>query len=173
MHGKQPSGLLTQKKMLHSAISLFLEKGYEKATTAEIARGAGMTPSAFFRAYPSKEALLLELVKQMFDNQFAEAERRTGEMDQLMMYAVETALQMHLAELSESMRDLYVTAYSLPSTAAYIYREYGKAPPDHLLSLPPVASGKGFLRAGILPPAASRAATWPCRAISISRLNRI
>lgn len=41
MHGKQPSGLLTQKKMLHSAISLFLEKGYEKATTAEIARGAG------------------------------------------------------------------------------------------------------------------------------------
>ena len=85
MHGKQPSGLLTQKKMLHSAISLFLEKGYEKATTAEIARGAGMTPSAFFRAYPSKEALLLELVKQMFDNQFAEAERRTGAMDQLQM----------------------------------------------------------------------------------------
>ena len=126
MHGKQPSGLLTQKKMLHSAISLFLEKGYEKATTAEIARGAGMTPSAFFRAYPSKEALLLELVKQMFDNQFAEAERRTGEMDQLMMYAVETALQMHLAELSESMRDLYVTAYSLPSTAAYIYRNTAK-----------------------------------------------
>ena len=126
MHGKQPSGLLTQKKMLHSAISLFLEKGYEKATTAEIARGAGMTPSAFFRAYPSKEALLLELVKQMFDNQFAEAERRTGEMDQLMMYAVETALQMHLAELSESMRDLYVTAYSLPSTAVYIYRNTAK-----------------------------------------------
>lgn len=126
MHGKQPSGLLTQEKMLHSAISLFLEKGYEKATTAEIARGAGMTPSAFFRAYPSKEALLLELVKQMFDNQFAEAERRTGEMDQLMMYAVETALQMHLAELSESMRDLYVTAYSLPSTAAYIYRNTAK-----------------------------------------------
>ena len=62
----------------------------------------------------------------MFDNQFAEAERRTGEMDQLMMYAVETALQMHLAELSESMRDLYVTAYSLPSTAAYIYRNTAK-----------------------------------------------
>lgn len=126
MHGKQPSGLLTQKKMLRSAIALFLEKGYEKATTAEIARGAGMTPSSFFRAYPSKEALLLELVKQMFDNQFAEAERRTGEIDLLMMYAVETALQMHLAELSEPLRDLYVTAYSLPSTSAYIYRNTAK-----------------------------------------------
>lgn len=171
MHGKQPSGLLTQKKMLHSAISLFLEKGYEKATTAEIARGAGMTPSTFFRAYPSKEALLLELVKQMFDNQFAEAERRTGEMDQLMMYAVETALQMHLAELSESMRDLYVTAYSLPSTAAYIYRNTAKRLQTIFSPYLPSLQEKDFT-SWILPPAASRAASWPCRAISISRWSR-
>ena len=60
--GKRTSGLLTQQKMLRGAVSLFLEKGYEGTTTAEIARAAGMTPSSFFRAYPSKEALLLELV---------------------------------------------------------------------------------------------------------------
>lgn len=167
MHGKQPSGLLTQKKMLHSAISLFLEKGYEKATTAEIARGAGMTPSAFFRAYPSKEALLLELVKQMFDNQFAEAERRTGEMDQLMMYAVETALQMHLAELSESMRDLYVTAYSRCISTGI--RQSASRPS----SLPTSRRfRKRIFTSWTLPPAASRAASWPCRAISISQWSR-
>ena len=38
------------------------------------------------------------------------------------MYAVETALQLHIAELTEPLRELYVTAYSLPTTAAYLYK---------------------------------------------------
>lgn len=122
MRGKQPSGLLTQQKMLRSAVALFLERGYERTTTAEIARAAGMTSSAFFRAYPSKEALLLELVQRMFAGQFALAGRFAGTDDPVMLYAVETALQMQIAELSEPLRDLYVTGYSLPSTTRYIYR---------------------------------------------------
>lgn len=122
MRGKQPSGLLTQQKMLRSAVALFLEKGYERTTTAEIARAAGMTPSAFFRAYPSKETLLLELVQRMFAGQFALAGRFAGTDDPVMLYAVETALQIQIAELSEPLRDLYVTGYSLPSTTRYIYR---------------------------------------------------
>lgn len=48
LRGKQASGLLTQQKMLRAAVKLFLEKGYEGTTTAEIARAAGMTPSSFF-----------------------------------------------------------------------------------------------------------------------------
>ena len=40
-------------KILDAAKKEFLEKGYEGTTTAEIARAAGMTPSSFFRAYPS------------------------------------------------------------------------------------------------------------------------
>lgn len=39
--GKRTSGLLTQQKMLRGAVSLFLEKGYEGTTTAEIARRRG------------------------------------------------------------------------------------------------------------------------------------
>ena len=61
LRGKQASGLLTQQKMLRATVKLFLEKRYEGTTTAEIARAAGMPPSSFFRAFPSKEALLLEL----------------------------------------------------------------------------------------------------------------
>ena len=77
LRGKQASGLLTQQKMLRAAVKLFLEKGYEGTTTAEIARAAGMTPSSFFRAFPSKEALLLELDKRMFSGQFALAEQHS------------------------------------------------------------------------------------------------
>lgn len=120
--GKQPSGLLTQQKMLRSAVMQFLEKGYEGATTAEIARNAGMTPSSFFRAYPSKEALLLELVKWIFVGQYDLAQQVSGSDDPMLVCAVEGALELHTAEMSEQLRELYVTAYTLPTTSMYIYR---------------------------------------------------
>ena len=126
LRGKQASGLLTQQKMLRAAVKLFLEKGYEGTTTAEIARAAGMPPSSFFRAFPSKEALLLELDKRMFSGQFALAEQHSAAQDPVLLYAVETAIQLHIAELTESLRELYVTAYTLPSTSAYLYRSTAK-----------------------------------------------
>lgn len=126
LRGKQASGLLTQQKMLRAAVKLFLEKGYEGTTTAEIARAAGMTPSSFFRAFPSKEALLLELNKRMFSGQFALAEQHSAAQDPVLLYAVETAIQLHIAELTEPLRELYVTAYTLPSTSAYLYRSTAK-----------------------------------------------
>ena len=43
-----------------------------------------------------------------------------------MLYAVETAIQRHIAELTEPLRKLYVTAYTLSSTSAYLYRSTAK-----------------------------------------------
>ena len=85
--GKQPHGLLTQQKMLRAAVALFLESGYEKTTTAKIAKAAGMTQSSFFRAFASKEALLLELVRRMFGGQFALAEQHSGIEDPVLLKA--------------------------------------------------------------------------------------
>ena len=126
LRGKQASGLLTQQKMLRAAVKLFLKKRYEGTTTAEIARAAGMPPSSFFRAFPSKEALLLELDKRMFSGQFTLAEQHSAAQDPVLLYAVETAIQLHIAELTEPLRELYVTAYTLPSTSAYLYRSTAK-----------------------------------------------
>ena len=103
-------------------MALFLEKGYTRTTTGEIAKAAGIGQSSFFHVFPSKEALLLELVKRMFSGQFALAGQHSGEQDPVLLYAVETALQLHIAELTEPLRELYVTGYSLPTTSAYIYR---------------------------------------------------
>lgn len=108
--------------MLQAAVTLFLEKGYTRATTGEISKAAGWGQSAFFHVFPSKEALLLELVQRMFDGQFALAEQYAAAQDPVFMYAVETALQLHIAELTEPLRELYVMAYSLPTTAAYLYK---------------------------------------------------
>ena len=122
LRGKQASGLLTQQKMLCAAVKLFLKKRYEGTTTAEIACAAGMPPSSFFRAFPSKEALLLELDKRMFSGQL----RWPSSTARHVLYAVETAIQLHIAELTEPLRKLYVTAYTLPSTSAYLYRSTAK-----------------------------------------------
>lgn len=106
LRGKQASGLLTQQKMLRAAVKLFLEKGYEGTTTAEIARAAGMTPSSFFRAFPSKEALLLELVRRMFGEQFDLAGQHSGAADPVFLYAVETALSLSIATAQRKARSL-------------------------------------------------------------------
>lgn len=120
--GKLLNGLVTQQKVLRSAVALFLEKGYTRTTTGEIATAAGIGQSSFFHVFPSKEALLLELVKRMFSGQFALAGQHSGEEDPVFLYAVETALQLHIAELTEPLRELYVMGYTLPSTSAFIYR---------------------------------------------------
>lgn len=124
--GKLLNGLVTQQKVLRAAVALFLEKGYTRTTTGEIAKAAGIGQSSFFHVFPSKEALLLELVKRMFSGQFALAGQHSGEQDPVLLYAVETALQLHIAELTEPLRKLYVTAYTLSSTSAYLYRSTAK-----------------------------------------------
>ena len=93
-------------KILDAAKKEFLEKGYEGTTTAEIARAAGMTPSSFFRAYPSKEALLLELVRRMFGGQFDLAGQHSGAADPVFPYAVETALSLSIATAQRKARSL-------------------------------------------------------------------
>ena len=112
--GKLLNGLITQQKVLRAAVALFLEKGYTRTTTGEIAKAAGIGQSSFFHVFPSKEALLLELVKRMFSGQFTLAGQHSGEQDPVLLYAVETALQLHIAELTEPLRELYVMAYSRP-----------------------------------------------------------
>ena len=121
--GIQRKGIIRRNKILRSAVKLFLEGGYEKTTTANIAQAAGMARSSFFAAFENKEALLYTLTESMFESQFDNAEKLIGSSaDPLLVYAVETALQMYITELSEPLRELYVMAYSLPTTSEYIYQ---------------------------------------------------
>ena len=70
--GLQHKGIIRRNKMLYAAVQLFLENGYEKTTTASIAKAAGMAPSSFFAAFENKEALLpvsythLDVYKRQF-----------------------------------------------------------------------------------------------------------
>lgn len=86
-----------------------------------------MSQASFFAAFQNKEALLCTLVQEMFESQF----RRTEEMmngcaNPLLIYAVETSMQMYIAEMSEPLRELYVAAYTLPTTSEFIYHATAK-----------------------------------------------
>ena len=76
--GKLLNGLVTQQKVLRAAVALFLEKGYTRTTTGEIAKAVGIGQSSFFHVFPSKEALLLKLDKRMFSGQFTLAEQHSA-----------------------------------------------------------------------------------------------
>ena len=47
----------TQERILEAAREEFLEKGFERASLRRIVKEAGVTTGAFYRYYPTKEAL--------------------------------------------------------------------------------------------------------------------
>ena len=121
MKGLQHGGIARRNKMINAGIMLFLKNGYEKTSTSQIAKEAGMSQASFFAAFSNKEALLLTLVEEMFESQFRRTESAVGKYkDPLLLYALETSIQMTIAETSEPLRELYVAAYTLPTTSEYI-----------------------------------------------------
>ena len=117
----------TRAQVLRCAVVLFLELGYRETTLDQIARRIDRTKGTVLRAYPDKESILYALVTHMFGAQFSTARAMLVEnADPLLVYCVETALQLHICELSEPLRDLYTAAYTLPTTADYIYRSTAK-----------------------------------------------
>ena len=62
----------------------------------------------------------------------------------MFLYAVETALQLHIAELTEPLRELYVMAYSLPTTSEYLYRSTSERLQKIFAPYLPTAQSKDF-----------------------------
>ena len=112
-----------KESILAACVRLFLEQGYGKTTLAQISKAAGVSISSFQNIFVNKEGVLLELTQIMFAGQFDAARNLGGqELKPVFVYAAETAIQLTLTELSENIREVYVTAYSSPASAEYIYK---------------------------------------------------
>ena len=64
--GRPPDSELDLHKdaILEAAAQVFMERGYEKTSTAEIARRAGASKGTLYSLYPSKEALYVAILRQ-------------------------------------------------------------------------------------------------------------
>lgn len=122
----------------------------------------------FFAAFENKEALLLTLVKTMFGSQFENTGAILGEnADPLLIYGVETSLQMYIAEMSEPLRELYVVGYSLPTTSEYIYISTAKKLQFIFAEYMGTAELKDYYEM-VLPQPVSPEGSWQRNAICIS-----
>ena len=63
----QHKGIVRRNKMIYAAVKLFLENGYEKTTTASIAKAAGMSPSSFLQHLIIKKPCCLPWSKQCLE----------------------------------------------------------------------------------------------------------
>lgn len=114
----------SKRKILSVCVKLFIENGFRKSTNEEILSLAGVTSSTFYNIFKTKDGVILELAKFMFDNQFKITESLfDNEISGAMLYAVETALQLTVTELNDHLREIYVEAYSQPHIAEYIYQK--------------------------------------------------
>jgi len=113
-----------RKKVMHAAATLFLTRGFNQTTVKEISAAAGVSTNTIFYEMKSKDEMLVELVRYVLEGQFqATAKMLNGITDdKILFYAAETTLQLHMAESSEYIRELYGAAYSLPKSTEYIQK---------------------------------------------------
>lgn len=113
---------LMKKEILYSSSKLFLEKGYAATSLKEISAQAGINLGSLVNIMGCKENIMSELVKYVLEWQFSTTEKLLSGItdDKILFYATETALQLHMAESSEHIRELYSVAYSLPNSTDII-----------------------------------------------------
>lgn len=111
----------SKRKILSACVKLFIEQGYHNTTLAEVLKEAEVSSSTFQNIFHSKDGVLLELTDFMFDSQFMAARGAAEKLKPLYIYALETAIQLTLAELNENLRDIYVEAYSVERVTERIY----------------------------------------------------
>ena len=118
------SSQIVRSKVLRAAAKMFIESGYEKTSIAKMAEAAQVNRGSLCFVFKDKESILCELVSHVLQMQFDLATELLGDKasDKILFYAVETILQLHIAESSEQMREMYNVSYSMPNCANVIYR---------------------------------------------------
>ncbi len=112
-----------QKKVLREASKLFLTIGYEKTSIRMLEKNTGVNYGSIMYAFDSKENLVSSLVEIVLEAQFEFAKKivKNKADDKILIYVTETVLQLHLAETSEHMREMYNVSYSLPESTKKVH----------------------------------------------------
>ncbi len=136
--------MTVRKQIVLSAAKLFMRQGFTNTSVKEISVESGVSENAIYYEMKTKENILTELIGHVLAKQRLAAIEIVEDItdDRLLLYATEKVLQLHLAESSEQMRELYTMVYSIPkawdiikqSNAIRLKNVFGKSHPELALS---------------------------------------
>lgn len=111
----------SEKKIIASAVKLFLQNGYSQTTLKMISADCGLRQGTIAYHYHTKEDMLRHLVEELMDyhSDIIEDTQENTE-DELFSYAMEIAVQIALCENDRKAWDIYYSAYSHPQTFSFI-----------------------------------------------------
>ena len=105
----------TEKKIMTSAIKMFLQKGYSQTTLRAISDDCGIKQGTLTYHFHAKEDMLKLLMEELMDYHLDVIEMTEEDTsDVLYSYALEIAIQIALCENDKNAWDLYFSAYSHP-----------------------------------------------------------
>jgi len=111
----------TRKRILEAAKSQFRSKGFEQATTRDIAREAHIATGTMFNYFASKEAVVVELASQGFEKAQREfvKNRRSGAEIEEELFALVGAQLRFLRPMRKYVRPLLDSALT-PATITQV-----------------------------------------------------
>lgn len=113
-----------KQRILTVCVQMFIEKGFKSTTMLDIIREADVSSGTFQNIFRTKDGVLMELVDAMFKNQFDMAKDSSNvSQNPVLVYAMETAIQLAIVEMHENLREVYVEAYTQPQIAEYLYQK--------------------------------------------------
>ncbi len=111
-HTNQPKN--KKQQLLDAALALFVEQGIYATSTASIAKTAGVATGTLFHHFPSKDALVLELyknIKQEFALQIVPFELDEAQLEQQAKVIWQQAIDWALANADQQQFCLLVMQY--------------------------------------------------------------
>ncbi len=112
-----------KSRILSATATLFIEKGYHNTTVSDICARSGIANGSLFHAFGSKEGILFELAKTIFNNKFTTfRDLIAANIPPLDAYAMIIAIQLALTEINEHLREAYIEVYTSPKMLEYINR---------------------------------------------------
>lgn len=112
------------RKILTASTALFIQKGFERTTFTDIAKLSGVPKSKILYEFTSKEEILSLLVTRFLDGvtEASDAVSKKLTDDRVLIFIANEVLQLHMAEMNEDMRNLYLAGYSMPKTSEEVLK---------------------------------------------------
>ena len=112
-----------KERILSTCVQMFIEKGFKQTTMLDIIKEANVSAGTFQNIFRTKDGVLLALVEFMFENQFSIARSTIKNENGILIYAIETAIQLAITECNENLREIYIEAYTQPELCEYIHKK--------------------------------------------------